>query len=209
MATDGGFTKKLGVFLMGGAIMAALGSVAVVFLVSPAQGPVDMAAHVPVVRYDALAVNEPLLVPIRRTSAPREIIHRSVTVGEVWMVRRPDGSVEAYPNRCSRSGCCLEYEPALARFTCECHRAEFRRSLYVDPLAPGTHQAQSAPPSSVGWACSVAPLPSDAVRLDPDGWIRVRLPDTSIDPATSIGPTRLIDPAGSANEPPQRFPPRT
>lgn len=108
--------------------LAALASVPVLGalfspLVRPTPGSKGKAGFINVAQLADLIVGLPLRVDIIGEHRDSWSIQDHVAVGSAWLLRRKDGTVEAFSTVCPHLGCPINFDAAA--FKCPCHDSAF------------------------------------------------------------------------------------
>jgi menaquinol-cytochrome c reductase iron-sulfur subunit len=106
---------------LGGLFGVILGFPAIAYLIDPRNRKVPSGAFKPVARLGQLQTNVPFQAVLRDIRRDAWTIHPDDVVGRVWLIRRPDGAVEAYTTICPHLGCSINYEDKREEFICPCH----------------------------------------------------------------------------------------
>jgi menaquinol-cytochrome c reductase iron-sulfur subunit len=70
------------------------------------------------------APNVPKRVEIVEKTVDAWTAHPQTVLGAVWLVRRPEGHVDAFSSVCPHLGCSINHEQSA--FRCPCHTSAFR-----------------------------------------------------------------------------------
>ena len=111
-----------GIYAIWGAIAAALGAPAIVYLLFPPKTP---KADLWVVAGDvsALAGDHPVELVFRRNRTDGwKLTSQKATA---WAVRGSDGHVTAFGPQCTHLGCAYHWDDARSEFVCPCHNSLF------------------------------------------------------------------------------------
>jgi menaquinol-cytochrome c reductase iron-sulfur subunit len=107
-----------------GAIFAViLGVPAVAFLIDARNRPARKAGFRTVTKLDDLEVDKPKLFVISDSRRDAWTLHPNDVVGRVWLIKRPNGQVEAFTATCPHLGCSVNFTGS--EFLCPCHGGRF------------------------------------------------------------------------------------
>jgi menaquinol-cytochrome c reductase iron-sulfur subunit len=115
-----------GIAVLGTGLAAAVAAPAAIFLVdplrnSPTSGGKDFVA---VGDREVFKGGAPVKVDlfVDRVDAWNRAVN--VKIGSAWVLER-DGALVAFSSVCPHLGCAIDYDPAVEKFKCPCHRSAF------------------------------------------------------------------------------------
>jgi len=123
---SGGLTRREAftgaILAIWGAIAAALGAPAIVYLFFPPRRP-KADPWVEAGDVSALAGNRPVEMVFRRnrTDGWKVVSEKAAA----WVVRSPGGQVTAFGPQCTHLGCAYHWDDAQSEFVCPCHNSLF------------------------------------------------------------------------------------
>jgi Rieske Fe-S protein len=105
-----------------------LGVPAIAYLIDARNRPAPPGEFKPTgLRLSDLAVGMPKQVQIKSTRRDAWTLHPNDVLGGVWLVKRPDGKVDAFTQTCPHLGCPIShFDPHTQRFRCPCHNGTFQ-----------------------------------------------------------------------------------
>ena len=111
--------------VLGAIIGAVVGLPAIGYWLAPSLKKVETEAWVPLGPVDKIPEGEPTLYTFSRT---RQVgWERNATSYGVYVVRHPDGRMEALSNVCTHLSCRVSWKPDQDLFLCPCHDGRFAR----------------------------------------------------------------------------------
>jgi menaquinol-cytochrome c reductase iron-sulfur subunit len=112
---------------MGALFGAVLGLPGIAYLIDARNRPAPPGEFKSTgVRLSELVVGVPKQVVIRSVRRDAWTLHPNDVIGGVWLVRKPDGKVDAFTSACPHLGCPISnYDPQTRRFRCPCHNGTF------------------------------------------------------------------------------------
>ena len=126
---------------LGAAFAATLGAPAVIYFLDARNRPARPGAFKTVARLSDLKVNEPFQATIREIRHDAWTLHPNDIVGRVWLIRRENGTVDAFTTTCPHLGCSVNFEGP--DFVCPCHNGTF--DLDGNKKDPGAGRTNPAP----------------------------------------------------------------
>src|SRR5262249_39514405 len=94
---------------------AVIGVPAVAYLIDPRNRPAPPSDFRNVARLSELEVDVPHQVVIRDVRQDAWTLHPNDEIGRVWLIKRQDGSVDAFTSSCPHLGCSINFEGRLLR----------------------------------------------------------------------------------------------
>jgi Rieske Fe-S protein len=115
---------------MGALWGAILGLPAIAYLIDARNRVAPAGEFKPTgLRLSELAVGVPRQVQIKALRRDAWTLHPNDVLGGVWLVKKPDGAVEAFTQTCPHLGCPIShFDLQTKRFRCPCHNGTFHLS---------------------------------------------------------------------------------